>query len=145
MALRPKAALGVAAIVTLLGAAAYLRDPPWLVRVTSGLGGWETDEAGHRYRWTRGRASFFVPADAAAVVLTMRDLKDIPANWPVTATITIDDRPGQVVRLRDGSWQEVILRLPPRANRAVRRIDVHLDRVRSRQRGIQLRDVRTMN
>jgi len=128
------------AIVTLLLVAplGYLRDPPWLVHVTSGLTDWETDHDGVRYRWTRGRGSFFVPADQESVTFRMRAPKDDPRDWPVTATITIDDRPADVINVDEAEWRTIRLRLPPRGGRRVRRIDIKLDRVRSGNRGVQL-------
>jgi hypothetical protein len=130
--------LGAALVVVALG---YLRDPPWLPNITSGLSTWETDDRGERYRWTGGHASFFVPSDRKAIVLTMRSDKDAPSDWPITATVTIDDRPAEIITLRDEEWHDIRLRLPPRGRRNVRRIDIKLDRVRSQQRGIQLRPV----
>jgi hypothetical protein len=142
MAVRSRAAIVIVYAAVLLAALAYLRDPPWLISVTSGLTGWETDDAGVRYRWTRGRASFFVPADSGAVVLTMRSARGSPADWPITATITIDDRPAQIVTFPDEGWREVKLRLPRPGSRDVRRLDIRLDRLRARQLGIQLQEVR---
>jgi hypothetical protein len=142
MALKSKPGIAAACAVLLLAAMAYLRDPPWLLNVTSGLTSWETDEQGARYRWTNGRASFFVPADAGSIVLTVRSMKDAPADWPITATITIDDRPATVVTFRDEGWREIGIRLPPRGSRRVRRFDIKLDRLRSAQRGIQLQEIR---
>src|SRR5262249_42090345 len=46
----------VAMCVALAAGLAYLRDPPWAERVTSGLGQWEEDPPGTRFRWTVGRA-----------------------------------------------------------------------------------------
>ena len=52
--------------------AAYLRDPPWLGQITSGLRTWETDRRhGERFRWTTGRASFFVPREARVMTLPL--------------------------------------------------------------------------
>ena len=48
---------------------AYLRDPPWLINVSSGFGTLEYDRSGRTFRWTGGRASFFVPAGAPLVRL----------------------------------------------------------------------------
>ena len=127
--------LAVAALAAVL---AYLRDPPWLVNVTSGLTAWETDAQGVRYRWTRGRASFFVPADAGEITLGLRSVKDTPEDWPITAVISLDDRPANLVRFEDEQWHTVRLRLPPPGSRAVRRVDIKLDRLRSGQRGLQL-------
>lgn len=125
----------------LLAALAYLRDPPWLLQVTSGLTAWETDAGGTRYRWTRGRASLFVPADSETVTLYLRSPKDTPSDWPITATVTIDDRPAEIIRFEDESWRTIRLRLPRPRSRTVRRIDLKLDRVRSGHRGIQLATV----
>ncbi len=129
--------VGVAAIV-LIAALAYLRDPPWLVRVTAGLADFETDGDGTRYRWTRGRGSFFVPAANEFVTFRIRAPKEDPADWPITATVTIDDRPADVIKVSDQEWSLVRLRLPSRAGRKVRRIDIKLDRVRAGNRGVQL-------
>ena len=122
----------------ILAALAYLRDPPWLVTVTSGMGNWETDHDGTRYRWTSGHASFFVPSSTDFVTLRMRAPKTDPRDWPVTATITIDDRPADVIKVNEENWSVVRLRLPARGGRRVRRIDVKLDRLTSENRGVQL-------
>ena len=132
----------VTCIAALLAVLAYLRDPPWLANVSSGLTAWETDAAGIRYRWTRGHASFFVPTDAGAITLTLRSVKDTPADWPITVTTTIDDRPVHTLSFTDETWRDVTLQLPERGKRKFRRIDLKLDRLRARQRGVQLRDVR---
>ena len=142
MAVRARGWFAVAGAGVLTLCLAYLRDPPWLGTVTSGLSAWETDDRGVRYQWTRGHASFFVPTDAGTVVLTLRSVKDAPADWPITATIRIDDRQVQAVTLADDSWREVMVRLPKPESRAHRRVDIVLDRVRSRQRGVQLQPVR---
>lgn len=125
--------------LALLAVFAYLRDPPWLVHVTSGMGEWETDERGEPYRWTQGRASFFVPADAGRVTLRLRALNDTPTDWPINVTVSVDDRPAQLVPLPDEEWHTVSVDLPPPGSRAVRRIGIHLDRTRKQQRGVQLR------
>lgn len=128
-----------AAALALIGILAYLRDPPWLLHVTSGLSTPARDESGVVFRWTRGHASFFVPADASAVALTMRSLNDTPSDRPITVTISIDDRPVQIVSFQDESWRDVNVPLPPPGSRRVRRIDLKLDRLRSHHRGVQLR------
>jgi hypothetical protein len=137
---RRRVATLAAAALALVAALAYLRDPPWLLHVTSGLSTPERDEAGVEFRWTRGHASFFVPADAPAVVLSMRSLNDTPSDRPITVTISIDDRPAEVVSFQDESWRDVRLPLPPAGRRRVRRIDLKLDRLRSQHRGVQLRE-----
>ena len=137
MTIRRTSALILVAAV-LLAALAYLRDPPWLVNVTSGLTAWETDADGSRYRWTGGRASFFVPADAGTITLHVRSATESPSAWPTTATVTIDDRPAEIIRFNNERWRAIRLRLPPPGRRAVRRVDIRLDRLPSGQRGIQL-------
>ncbi len=62
-------AIAAAAVVSAL---AYLRDPPWLASMDSGFRRWETASDGTRYRSMAGHASFFVPADARAVVIPAR-------------------------------------------------------------------------
>jgi hypothetical protein len=128
---------GMLALVALL---AYLRDPPWLLHLTTGLGARQTDEIGEPYRWAQGRASLFVPSGARSVALTMRALKDTPQDWPINATISIDDRPVQRVSLDDESWRTLTVRLPSKGSRDAARVDIHLDRVRKGQRGVQLRE-----
>lgn len=125
--------------IALVGAAlAYLRDPPWLLATTSGLGGWETDRDGARFRWTSGHASFFVAADWSAVELPICATFDTPADWPIVATVAVDDRPADRVVLGDDTWRHVVIRMPPRGARRVRRIDIRLDRTRHGNRGVQL-------
>ena len=133
-----RGAVVVLVVLGLVAALAYLRDPPWLVHVTSGLTGWETGADGVRYRWTGGHASFFVPADAGNVTLRLRGFKEAPSDWPVTATLLIDDRPVDRVTFDDERWRTVRVRLPPPGERRVRRVDIKLDRLRSGQRGLQL-------
>lgn len=133
-----RAALAVVTVIALIAALAYLRDPPWLLNVDSGFSAWESDQGGTRYRWTLGRASFFVPADEGRVVLRLRSIKDAPSAWPITVTVSIDDRDADVIRLADEDWHTLVLRLPRPGNRRVRRIDIKLDRVRSGNRGIQV-------
>ncbi len=50
----------VPALAGVVASAAYLHDPPWAGRLTSGMRTWEEDPPGTRFRWTTGRASFFV-------------------------------------------------------------------------------------
>ena len=130
--------LGIVMVIALAAVLAYLRDPPWLIDVTSGLSAWEIDERGTRYRWTSGHSSFFVPSDSRYIVLTMRAVRDTPGDWPIIATVTIDDRPAQQVEFDDEAWRVLKLVLPRRGSRAVRRIDIKLNRLRGHQRGLQL-------
>jgi hypothetical protein len=134
--------LALLVTLALAGAAlAYLRDPPWLLATASGLRGWGTDRDGTRYRWTGGHASFFVPADWTTIELPLRATFESPADWPIAATVTIDDRPADRVVLADDSWRRLVVRLPPQGTRRVRRIDILLDRTRDGNRGVQLGEI----
>ena len=129
---------GVIAAVMVLAALWYLRDPSWLASYSSGFHPWETATDGRPYRWTKGHASFFVPSDAHRITLPLRSLNDTPQDWPITATITIDDRIADRITFLDEAWHELSIRLPDKANRRMRRIDITVDRVRARLSGVQL-------
>lgn len=132
--------LAAAAIIA-LSAIVYLRDPPWLVNVSSGFGRWETDPSGVRYRWMGGHASFFIPSHVRTLDIPLRAVFDSPSDWPIAATITIDDRSADRLVLTDDSWRTSRLRLPPAAGRRVRRIDIRADRTRPGNRGLQVGEV----
>ena len=133
-----RAALAIVAAVILIAALAYLRDPPWLIGLESGLRRWQNNEDGVRYRWTDGHASFFVPASAPSITIPTRVTFDSREDPPVLVTIAIDDRPADSFALRDDRWLTRRLVMPPPGTRRVRRIDIRVDRLRSGNRGIQL-------
>ncbi len=120
----------------------YLRDPPWLLATTSGVRGWETDASGARYRWMGGHASFFVPSSARAIEFPVRTTFDAPGDWPVTVTVAIDDRPGDMVLLADAEWHPIVLRLPSPGSRKVRRLDIRVDRTRDDNHGAAIGEMR---
>jgi hypothetical protein len=132
----------IALAVTLVGALAWLRDPPWLLRVSSGFGSWQEDESGRRCRWTtRSHASFYVPSDAGQVTLPLRLGIARPDGGPVEASVAIDGRVFATVVLDDPlRWVPVTFTLParPPAHRAVR-IEIFVARLLRRQGlGIQV-------
>jgi hypothetical protein len=134
----------IASILTVLalaGVLAYLRDPPWLLTMSSGLRGWETGPDGVRFRWAGPHASFFVPADARDMRLRLRTTFDRPGEWPIAVSISIDDEPVDRLVLSDPSWRESVVRLPARSSRRVRRVDVRADRARDDNRAVQLGEV----
>jgi hypothetical protein len=133
----------VVGVVTcaLVAAVIYLRDPRWLIDITSGLGGWEIADDGTRYRWAGSHASFFVPSDARRIVLPVRAPFDTPSDWPITATISLDDRDVERLTLREDGWRRVVVTLPPRGSRRVRRVDIRLDRTRRENQGVQIGEV----
>jgi hypothetical protein len=122
-------------------ALAYLRDPPWLISITSGMRAWEMDASGRRYRWMGGHASLFVRSDARTVSIPLRTTFDAPGDQPITVSIAIDDRPGDRIVLGDPQWHLSTLRLPPPGGRRVRRIDIRVDRTREDNRGAAVGDV----
>ena len=124
------------AVVVLL---AWLRDPGWLAAMESGFGRWERAD-GVAYRWTAGRASFFVPADLQAVEIPLR-LPMQPGDWPAAVTISIDDRPADRVVISEDGWQTRRILLPPRGSRRHRRIDIHVDRTRPGNRGVAVGEI----
>lgn len=134
-------AVVVALAVALAGAVAYLRDPPWLISVDSGLAGWATAPDGTRYRWMGGHGSFFVPSDAAMLILPVRTTFPDPADPPQVLTITVDDRTRARIHLSDTEWHLVSVPLDGATSRRVRRIDVRVDRVRPGNRGVQLAEI----
>jgi hypothetical protein len=123
------AVVGAACAILVLGSA-YLRDPPWVGQVTSGLGAWEEDPPGTRFRWTTGRASFFVPRDATAMTLPLRAVFRGPDGRPVTVSVSVDDRWLADIELRlPNDWVHTWLPLPRRAtSRRFRRVDLHVSR-----------------
>ena len=136
-----RAVPAIVAAAFLIAALAYLRDPPWLIGLESGLRRWQTNADGVRYRWTDGHASFFVPAFAPSITIPARVTFDTRDDPPVLVTIAIDDRPADAFELRDDRWLTRRLVMPPPGTRRVRRIDIRVDRVRGGNRGIQLGEV----
>jgi hypothetical protein len=116
---------------------AYLRDPPWLATTTSGLRGWEQHGDDMRFRWMTGHASFFVPADARTIELPVRTTFGA-GDWPITVTVSIDDRPADRITLADDEWHAMVLRLPAPGSRKVRRVDIRLDRNRDDDHGAMI-------
>lgn len=118
----------------------WLRDPSWLAGMESGFSAWEVDADGNRYRWTGGRASFFVSADASEVRIPLR-VPVQPGDWPVTVSVALDGRPVDQLSIATDEWRASRLRLPPRGSRRFRRIDIHVDRTRQDDRGVQVGEV----
>jgi hypothetical protein len=115
----------------LILALAYLRDPGWLGDLQSGVGPWRSDSQGHRFRWTSGHASFFVPADARLVRLPMSASFKDGDHRPVIVRITVNDRDANLVRLEDEAWVEtdIVLAGVPTGHRNLIRIDLFVDHV----------------
>ena len=140
MALTRRTVAIVVIAAAVLASLAYLRDPPWLLSVTSGMRPWETDADGRRFRWMGGHASLFVPSDARVVTIPLRTTF-AAGDTAVTATISIDDRPVDRIVLDDPQWHPSSVRLPSRSTRRVRRIDIRVDRTRDDNRGAAVGEV----
>ena len=133
--------LGAGWLLLLVGVAAalwYLRDPPWLADQTTGLRPWQQAADGTRYRWSGRHASFFVPSDAARIIVPTATTFSTPADAPMVVTFSIDDLRGTRVLLTNGSWTRVTLEMPPRGSRRLRRIDVRTSVAREGNHGVMI-------
>jgi hypothetical protein len=120
-----------AAAVFLVPLVIYLRDPPWLGSVSSGLRGWEYNRRdGRRFRWMGGRASFFVPSDSRIVRIPLHALFPRGDSREFIVTIDVNDRPIAALHLPDERWRTVEVRLSDPALRRRRhvRIDLRVNR-----------------
>jgi hypothetical protein len=141
--------LGV--VVVLAGAAAalsYLRDPPWIGGVTSGLQPWQVDTDHERFRWTTGRASFFVPSQATQMTLPFRAIEP-RSDQPVTIDVSVDNRWLATVEIPDRpkpqslEWVTATVPLPRRSTgRRSRRVDLRVHRwLKELHFGVQMGEV----
>ena len=123
--------IGAIMVVSVAGAAWYLRDPPWVAAVTSGMRDWEVDPSGTRFRWTAGHASFFVPSAASEMTVPIRALFPSSDGGPVVVRFAVDDRSVATVELIDAAeWSRPVIPLPRQAGRRrYRRVDVRVSRV----------------
>jgi hypothetical protein len=124
--------------LALAAALAYLRDPPWLGNVSSGLRNWQKGADGNDFRWAGAHASMFVPANARDLRIPLRTTFDRTGEWPITVSITIDDQPVDRLVLADAGWRESRVRLPAPGSRRVRRVDIRSDRTRDDNRAVQV-------
>jgi hypothetical protein len=125
---RVKAALGLLVVAAILG---FLYDPPWMGGVTSGLRPWEQDPPGTLFRWTAGRATFFVPSNVGTMTVPLRAVFPGPNGVPVTVEMRDDDRLLTTIELRDpNAWVRTTVPLKHYAGRRrFRRIDLRVSRV----------------
>jgi hypothetical protein len=123
-----KAAAGLLIVAGVLG---YLYDPPWMGGVTSGLRPWEQDPPGTLFRWTAGRATFFVPSNVATMTVPLRAVFPGPNGVPVTVELRDDDRLLMTIELTDpNAWVRTTLPLKHyTGQRRFRRIDLRVSRV----------------
>jgi len=109
---------------------AYFYDPPWMGGVTSGLRGWEQDPPGTFFRWTTGRATFFVPSSATTMTVPLRAVFPGPNGTPVKVELRDDDRLLTTIELTDpDAWVRTTVPLKRGGRRRFRRIDLKISRV----------------
>ena len=123
--------LAAIAAVAFVAALAYLHDPPWIGGVTSGLRPWEEDPPGTLFRWTAGRASFYVPATASSLIVPMRSVFPGPGGSPVQVQVRDNGKLLGTVELSSpDAWARPSFQLTRSAGgRRFRRIDLRVSRV----------------
>ena len=123
-----KTAAGLLAAGAVLG---YLYDPPWMGGVTSGMRGWEQYPPGVLFRWTTGRATFYVPSNATTMTVPLRAVFPGPGGTPVSVELLDDGRFLATIELRDpDAWVRPTLPLKrTTSRRRFRRIDLGVSRV----------------
>jgi hypothetical protein len=121
----------VCGVVIAAAVLVYLRDPMWIGGVTSGLRPWEEDPPGTHFRWTAGRAAFYVPATATELTVPLRAVFPGPNGTPVRVELRDDDRLVATIELADpNAWVRTPVTLKHYAgHRRFRRIDVRVSRV----------------
>lgn len=122
------------------GALAYLRDPAWLAGQTTGLLPWQRAADGTAFQWSGGHASFFVPADAQSIRVPISTTFD-PGAPPMVVSFAVDDARAARVMLTEEAWTDVIILIPPRGSRRVRRIDVRTSVTREHNHGVRIGEV----
>jgi hypothetical protein len=125
-----RALLAAVVLAVVAGAAWYFYDPPWVGSITSGLRDWEEDPPGTRFRWTAGRASFFVPSAATEMTVPVRAIFPSTNTQPVTVTLRVDDRWLADIRIADiSAWTKTTVPLPRRGTwRHYRRVELRVNR-----------------
>jgi len=129
-------------LLAIAGGILYLRDPPWLISYTTGLRAWQRAADGTAFRWSTSHASFFVPADARAVVVPISTSFGQSGDGPMVVTITIDDERAARVLLEDAQWKHVMLTLPSPGSRRVRRVDVRTSVTREDNHGVRIGELK---
>ena len=133
----------LAAAAALAASLAYLRDPPWVGGITSGLRPWTTDRGGTPFRWTNGHASFYVPSGAASLIVPVRAGVPRPDGRRVTVSIGVDGRWLATTTLdAPDRWVQVLVAMPGPSSRRFRRVEVRVDPViPDRNLGVQVGSV----
>ena len=145
---RSRIVIIVIVAAAVVAALAYLRDPPWVGEMTAGLQPWQVDTDQARFRWTTGRASFYVPSKATQMTLPFRAIEP-RSDRPVTIDVSVDGRWLATIDIPDRpkpeSLQFVKTTVPlPRTvtGRRFRRVDLRVHRwLKALHAGVQMGDV----
>ena len=123
-------ALFVVALIAAIGALAYLRNPPWIEDVTSGMKPWDHDESGILYRWTEGHASFYIPSNVQTMTVPLRSAVASEDHSPVKVEFRQDGALLGIVQLpTPAAWVSSTLTLrPSKTRRPFQRIDLRVSR-----------------
>ncbi len=139
-----RALIAAVVLAIVAGGAWYFYDPPWVASVTSGLREWEEDPPGTRFRWTAGRASFFVPSAATEMTVPIRAVFPSPNVQPVTVSMRVDDRWLADIAIADvNAWTRTSVPLPRRGTwRHYRRVELRVSRTAGPYNlGVQLGEI----
>jgi hypothetical protein len=122
---------GVCGLAMAAALLVYLRDPAWVDGVTSGLRPWEEYPPGTLYRWTAGRASFYVPSHVTQITVPLRSVFPGPNGAPVRVEMRDDGRLLATIELTDpNAWVRTPVPFKPyTGSRRFRRIDLRISRV----------------
>ena len=126
-----RARVAIASCAVLLAVLlAWLRDPPWVGGVTSGLGPVAADVDGRPVRWTRGHAVFYIPSSAVTLAIPLRVHRPRRGFLPVTVRVSIDDAFVDEIVIADELWHvsNVAVGRLRATSRRYRRVDLRLSR-----------------
>ena len=131
----------VVAVLFVIAALWYLRDPAWLIDQSTGLRAPQRERDGRVTRWSGGHASFFVPSHLESLRIqlsTTFDAREPGGDRPMMVTFTIDDERAGRILLNGPEWHEITLKMPPAGSRRVRRIDLRTSITRDGNRGVRI-------
>jgi hypothetical protein len=129
MSRRRRAVVATLAAMAVVGALGYLYNPPWLADYTTGLQPWDQDSDGVRYRWTKARASLYVPASAGRIDVPLAALFRTEDRSPFVVDVRVDGIAAGRAVLADQHWTHLTIRMPrSRTWRRFRRLDISVNR-----------------
>jgi hypothetical protein len=120
----------IVALLAVGAALVYLRNPPWIEDVTSGMKPWDHDESGVLYRWTEGHASFYIPSNVHTMTIPMRSAVATEDHSPVKVEFRQDGAILGIIELpTPAAWVTSTLTLRSlKTRRPFQRIDLRVSR-----------------